>query len=82
MYARIQVMNNSCFRRQKLIDCFVALMKENLERIWRSVLNVNCTLTSLVYDWKVWEFWPKYKIDFMLRVFNLAVCVFEKNSDS
>ena len=62
----------------KNIGLFCGLNKENLERIWGSVLNENCTLTSLVYDWKVWEFWPKYKIDFMLGEFSLAICIFRK----
>ena len=33
--------------------CFVALIKENLEIIWESFLNENCTLESLVYGCKI-----------------------------
>ena len=32
---------------------FVALIKENLEIIWRSFLNEKCTLMSLVYGCKI-----------------------------
>ena len=54
------------------VDCFVALIEENLEGILRSVLNENCTLISLDYDWKVWESWPKHKMEFMLGDFSLG----------
>ena len=42
-------------------------------------VNENCTSLSLDYDWKIWDFWPKYKIGFILKVFNIAVWFFEKN---
>ena len=55
------------------MDCFVALIEKNLEIILRRFLNENYTLLSLECDWRIWDFWPKYKISFMLKVFNIAV---------
>ena len=41
------------FWKTKNVDCFVAFIEENLEIIWGKFLNENCTLESLVDDWKV-----------------------------
>ena len=49
------------------MDCFVALIEKNLEIILRRFLNENYTLLSLECDWKIWDFWPKYKMGFMLK---------------
>ena len=59
------------------MDCFVDLMEKNLEIILRRFLNENYTSLSLECDWKIWDFWPKYEIGFMLKVFNIAYFVFE-----
>ena len=62
------------------MDCFVALIEKNLEIILRGFLNENYTSLSLEYDWKIWDFWPKYKIGFMLKVFNIVDFIFENFS--
>ena len=59
---------------------FVDLIEKNLEIILRRFIHENYTLLSLECDWKIWDFWPKYKIGFMLKVFNIAVWFFEKFS--
>ena len=65
-----------------MLDCFMGKIRENLERIWGSFLNENCSSASLVDDWKILEIFAKYKIDFMLGDFSLAVCIFKKISYS
>ena len=54
------------------MDCFVDFIEKNLDIILRRFLNENYTSLSLEYDWKIWNFWPKYKIGLMLKVFNIA----------
>ena len=54
------------------MDCFVEFIEKDLESIWTRFLNENCTSLSLVYDWKIWDFWPKYKIGFILKDCNIA----------
>ena len=55
-------------------------IEKNLETIWTRFLNENCTSLSLDYDWKIWDFWPKYKIGFILKVFNIAEFIFKNFS--
>ena len=64
----------------KIIDCFVALIEKNLEIILTRFLNENYTSLSLECAWKIWDFWPKYKIGFMLKLFNIADFVFKNFS--
>ena len=72
-YACLKLIDKNCPVLENGIgDCFVAFIEENLEGILRSVLNETCTLISLDYDWKVWESWPKYKMEFMLGDFSLG----------
>ena len=60
------------------MDSFVDLIEKNLEIIWTRFLDENFTSLSLDYDWKIWDFWPKYKIGFILKVFNIAELFFKK----
>ena len=62
------------------MDCFVEFIEKNLETIWTRFLNENCTSLSLDCDWKIWDFWPKYKIEFILKVFNIAEFIFKNFS--
>ena len=64
----------------KIMDCFVAYSEKNLEIILSRFLNDNYTSLSLECDGKIWDFWPKYKIGFMLKVFNIANIVFKNFS--
>ena len=62
------------------MDCFVDFIEKILDIILRQFLNEICTSMSLECDWKFWDFWPKYKISFLQKVFNIADFVFEKFS--
>ena len=53
-------------------------IEKNLEIIWTRFLDENFTSLSLDYDWKIWDFWPMYKISFMLKDFNIAELFFQK----
>ena len=55
-------------------------IEKNLEIILSRFLNENFTSLSLVWDWKIWDFWPKYKIGFILKVFNIAEFIFKNFS--
>ena len=55
-------------------------IEKNLETILTRFLNENYTSVSLECDGKIWDFWPMYKIGFMLKVFNVADFVFKNFS--
>ena len=64
-----------------MVNCFVTLIEENLEGIWRSFLNEKCTLSSLECDWKVWDFLAKVQDKFYARSFQPSSLSFLKISD-
>ena len=52
--------------------CFVVRIDENLEGFRGSVINKKCSLSCLVWIWKILEILDKYKNGFMLEKFNLS----------
>ena len=62
------------------MNCIVALIEKNLEIILTRFLNENYTSLGLECDGKILDFWPKYKIGFRPKDFNIAELFFKNFS--